>query len=311
MANLTPSLKRPLKYSELRSALSQVAGALSYLKSQETNIWDDLPRKFSIERWSKIYPDISGEIETILEFFNFKHYAQNDNWNIEEFLPEVITYGEEYSVAPDIANGARSLYTEEVKYVRTIEQLELLLEAGCSLRPGTVVTREQLRMAAETAFQSVRLGLVLSEDAFRDPFKGLQLPPQRRKIDYQCRGKGCTGKRMSLGEYLADEKDGWGQYTRVYMLTSSWLNDLDRPLYAAMLYQANKEADEYGVGKGIELRTEAHDAFFLSHGILTPGHLMSPPTGLEIQAKILSFATKQAMEVPRGRRPVGAERDGL
>jgi hypothetical protein len=184
----------------------------------------------------------------------------------------------------------------------SVPDLISLLESKAGLAVGRKVTAENLKLAAETAFKAVSTNFLYHPQVIIDPETGLQLPPKRREIDFQCRGRGASGKRMALEEYLSDKTHGWGDYTAHHLLTASWINELDRPLYLALMYQANKEADKANVAQRGPERTAANDAFLLKLGILTTGHLAAPPPGLDRQVQVLRFVTRQRLALRHGRR---------
>lgn len=189
-----------------------------------------------------------------------------------------------------------------VTSVRGPHDLAQLLKVACDL------TAQKAEAISTTAWKAVINAIIDNPRSINDPVTGLELPPKPRDIDFQSRGKAPSGRRMTYDEYLLDPAIGWGEYTRHHLLLSSWLNELDRPLYQALMYQANKQADECGTPPSGPLRVVAQDDFFFRHGILTPGHLVStsPAQGVERQVKLLTFVRKLQTPILTGRRSDGS-----
>lgn len=256
---------------------------------------------------------IKGKLDLFEDWFHSSPRKDAETFTFSEIIETLEVLVME---AKDAANGiAFKNKTKEldatpldshnpiVKGVSSPTQLRELLERSHGVQPGVILTESSLKLISETAFNAVIAGVIANPGTFRDPVTRLELPPKPRDTDFQCRRKGPSGKRMTYADYLADTEIGWGQYTTHHLITSSWINELDRNLYLALMYQSNKEADESGVPNDHIRRTAAHDEFFLRHGILSPGHLENPPMGYERQATTLTFATKLALELPKGRRP--------
>jgi hypothetical protein len=209
----------------------------------------------------------------------------------------------------ELDNELDKPYYKDLKPVTTSEQLRDLLQGRCGMVPGVSLTEASLKLASETAFNAVIAGVIANTGAFHDPLTKLELPPKSRQVDFQSRGKAPSGRRLTYDEYLADKLQGWGEYTQHHLLASFWLDDVDRPLYLALLYQAKKEAAEAGALDDPSARARVQDEFFFRQGILTPGHLIDPPKGYERQVNLLTFIKKQEAPLLMGRRHDGTPRE--
>jgi hypothetical protein len=273
--------KASLAFSERLSNVAPASvakRAVFFLQNKITDVLSEQAHLKDLEH-AKIDPD---------------YFENND---LHELDKKQLDTGNILQDALQLSDGTERRPLDEVT---TSEQLHDLLRVRSAVT-GVRLTEDQLKFASETAFNAVIAGVITNPGSFRDPVTGLKLPPEPRKIDFQSRGRNAKGRRMTFDEYLADPIEGWGDYQN--FITSSWLNDLDKPLYQALLYQAHKEADERGfIERGAE-RTAIVDSFCLRHGVLTPGHLIQVPEGLERNVSLLIFITKMQQPLMKGGRP--------
>jgi len=160
------------------------------------------------------------------------------------------------------------------------------------------LSSQDLAIVLEETARSVMEQLVFDHSGFRDPISGLPLPLPPLPLKFEQRGRDANGHRMTAEEFISDDAIGYGAYKRAGLLFLPWINNVDEPLYDALIYQVHK-AQALAKKAGHEFN---HDRFCLGMGCITAGTLLAPPPELEMQAKILIFVKKMTDKLIVGKR---------
>jgi hypothetical protein len=239
--------------------------------------------------------------QTILKFLAGK---RDDELAFLEKYPEsFLKYVED--VERGLSNAHEQVHVEErtiLKYSSDVRRFKNWSDIHLYLASEGGVPEHISAKLAEVIWGGVNVALVESAPVFIDPITKLEFPPKAPPVDYRRRPNDAAGERMGFAEYMFNVDVGWGSYTLRTAMASFWLMEMDKPAYNAGLYLAEKEADAMGLAPKSPSRSQAIDAFFLRHGVLTTTHLTAPSPEYQWQAQVISYARKLQGKIHRGNK---------